>query len=290
LADRYSFTPRRGYWFTYFLIKELETKRGCFKATLDIGVSWIHVCVENNTLYFDHETLKLDEVTPRREDHVVFLERDTGRIYEVVRSVDTGYYKLKAIAVDKAPTLEINGIHMHRVVGIDPWSDAKLKVKRVGVRRGDIVLDTCLGLGYTALNALIKRASRVYSVEIDENVLWVAERNPWSRMLSSESVVIIRGDVTEEVKRFDDNYFDKIIHDPPRYSSATGDLYSLEFYRELYRILKPGGKLYHYTGEPGRHRGFSIVKGIGERLRQAGFYSVTYDKETQGYIALKPYV
>ena len=286
MKHKYMFKPRKGFWFTSYLIKELIGRKDCFQTTLDLGITWVNVCVDKNTLFIEDVEIELDKVTPKREDHIVFFNKSD--IYEIVRATASGYYKLKAVGLDKAPTLEINGIHMHRIVDIDPWNDAKLKVKKVGVKRGDVVLDTCLGLGYTAVNALLRGASIVYGVEIDENVLWCAEHNPWSRMLSSDSIVIFKGDVTNVINMFNDNYFDKIIHDPPRYTSSTGHLYSLEFYRELYRVLKPGGKLYHYTGEPGKYRGASIVKGIGDRLRKAGFYPVIYDRQSLGYVAVKP--
>jgi len=288
VVEIWGFKPREGYWFTSYLIEKLQSRSGCFPATLDMGLSETLVCVESGFLRVGDRVFELSAVKPRREDHVVFYDTAENRLYEVAVSTVTGYYKLKAVGLDKAPTLEINGIHMHRITGTDPWSDAKVKVEKLGVKRGDVVLDTCLGLGYTAVNSLKRGARVVYGVEIDESVLWIAERNPWSRELGSGGVVILRGDVVEEVAVFPENYFDKVLHDPPRYSSSTGDLYSLEFYRELYRVLKPGGKLYHYTGEPGKHRGAGIVKGIGERLKRAGFHPVVFDEESMGYIAFKP--
>jgi len=288
VVEIWEFNPRRGYWFTSYLLEKLQNRSGCFPVTLDIGLSETTVCVESGLLRVGDRVFELEAVKPRREDHVVFYDAAENRLYELAVSAATGYYKLKAVGLDKAPTLEINGIHMHRIAGIDPWSDAKVKVEKLGVKRGDVILDTCLGLGYTAVNSLKRGARAVYGVEIDENVLWIAERNPWSRELGSGGVVVIHGDVVEEVAVFPENYFDKVLHDPPRYSSSTGDLYSLEFYRELYRVLKPGGKLYHYTGEPGKHRGVGIVKGIGERLRRAGFQPVLFDEESMGYIAFKP--
>ena len=280
------FKPRKGYWFTSYLINHLIGRNGCFKTTLDLGVSWREVCVEDNKVIIGDDIIDLESIKLKHEDHIVFYSKKD--LYVVEKRTRKGYYKLKAIALDKAPTLEINGIHMHRVTGIDPWTDALSKVRKLGVKPGDKVLDTCLGLGYTAINILLRGASRVYSVEIDENVIWIAEHNPWSHKLSDQRLTIFKGGVTEIVEIFEEGFFDKILHDPPRYSSSTGDLYSLTFYKELYRILKPGGKLYHYTGEPHRHGGPSIVKGIGDRLRKAGFYPVVYDKTTQGYIAYKP--
>ncbi|MGB9827929.1 MAG: methyltransferase, partial [Thermosphaera sp.] len=71
-------------------------------------------------------------------------------------------------------------------------------------------------------------------------------------------------------------------------SGSTGDLYGLDFYKELYRVIKPGGILYHYTGLPGFKSNYSILKGIKNRLERAGFIRVYFDEESQGFIAWKP--
>lgn len=279
------FRPVRGYWFTSYLISELERLQGCADVTLDIGITKSRVCVWNGEAEFGELRVSLAELRPSEEDRVVIVESN-GDIYEVVKR-DRGFYKLKAISCCSPPTLEINGIHMHRIKDIDPLADSVIKVKAARVRAGDVVLDTCMGLGYTALSSLRLGAREVYTVEIDENVIWIAERNPWSSGLSSPNVRIIRGDVTAVVKGFEDERFDKIIHDPPRFSGSTGELYSAEFYRELFRVLKPGGVMFHYTGEPRRHGAPSILKGIKERLTRAGF--ITYfDERAQGFICIKP--
>jgi predicted methyltransferase len=199
---------------------------------------------------------------------------------------DYGYVKLKALGPGRGTTLEINGVHMHRVEGVDPITDAELKVSTARVRRGHLVLDVCTGLGYTAI-ASLRRGARVVTIELSEHVLWAAERNPFSWNLASRDAVIILGDAVDVVTKLRDNMFDRIVHDPPRYSLA-GELYSQDFYAELYRVLKPGGILYHYTGEPGRHTNVRIVKGVLNRLRNVGFVGVRFVEEVQGVIALKP--
>jgi len=286
--ERVEFKPVDGFWFTTYLIDYIYSREGCFEATLDLGVSKKVVCRDGSKLHVDNLEIDLDLVKPSRVDSVVYY--GVNGVYEVEARSSNGYYKLKAIGLDKAPTIEINGIHMHRIIGVDPWIDSKIKVLKLGVRKGDLVLDTCMGLGYTAINAMMRGARVIYTFEIDSHVIWIATHNPWSRGLSSENIIIYNMDVIEGLRMFSDSFFDKILHDPPRYSGSTGDLYSLDFYRELYRVLKPGGRLFHYTGEPGKHRRLSIVKGIGERLRKAGFHPVIYDHESAGYIAYKPRV
>jgi predicted methyltransferase len=40
-------------------------------------------------------------------------------------------------------------------------------------------------------------------------------------------------------------------------------------YRELYCVLKQRGVLFHYTGEPGKHCNFSVVRGVKDRLEKS---------------------
>ncbi len=200
---------------------------------------------------------------------------------------DQNYVKLKSIGQGKPPTVEIDGIHMHRIEDIDPYTDALLKVKALRICRKCKVLDTCMGLGYTAI-AAARRAQLVVTVEVDDKILWVAQHNPWSRGLTSKNIYIVRGDIIEVITWFKDEVFDRIIHDPPRFSLAP-ELYSSEFYAELFRVLKRGGILYHYTGMPGKRRGINIVKSVADKLRGKGFVGIHFRDKLQGIIAYKPW-
>ena len=281
----FSFKPIHGYWFTWYLVEEIRKRNGCFYATLDLGLSTTRLCIDNGIVKLNGRLLPVNELEPGEKDRVRIVS-DEG-VYDVVKYTERGFYKLKSIGLDVAPTLEINGIHMHRITGIDPWRDTLLKVQVARISRGHVVLDTCMGLGYTAIASIQRGADLVYTFEVDEAVLWIAERNPWSRLLVSSQIRKFLGDVVVLVHRLPENYFDRVIHDPPRFTRSTGDLYSLEFYRELYRVLKPRGVLFHYTGEPRRHGSPSILKGIKSRLERAGFYVAYFDSEALGFVALK---
>jgi hypothetical protein len=81
--------------------------------------------------------------------------------------------------------------------------------------------------------------------------------------------------------------FDSVIHDPPRFSLA-GELYSEEFYREIFRVLRRDGRLFHYTGNP--HvvkKGSSFVDGVIHRLKAAGFRHVQKVGHLMGVSAQK---
>ncbi len=284
---RYIDLPRLTTWVLQDIITAYERRLSSIRTTLDLGITKENVYISGKHVVIRGIEIPIDylrEIITKSDR--VYEVTGSGKLIEVTIR-NEGIYKLKPIGKDMAPTLEINGIHMHRIVGTTPWLDSLNKVKRARIRRNSRVLDTCMGLGYTAIHSLFRGASQVITVEIDPNVIEIAKHNPWSKYLEFDRVIIINNDVTKVIDYFDENYFDRIIHDPPRITRRYGDLYSLEFYRKLYRVLKPGGILYHYTGEPGIHGGVSIVKGIGDRLRKAGFI-VKYYSDAQGYIALKP--
>ena len=285
---RYFYRPARGYWFTSFLAQLIESGEGCFNVTLDIGLTQSQVCRQGGYVRVGDVELPITDLKPTEPDRVVFFDVDRHELYEVVKHTESGFYKLKAVGLDVAPTLEINGIHMHRIKDVDPITDTLYKIRALRPKRGGVVLDTCLGLGYTAIMAAKSGASLVVSFEIDPNVVYIAERNPWSRGLVDDRVKIYLGDVVEAVYELPDEFFDRVIHDPPRFTSSTGDLYSQEFYNQLFRVLKPGGVLFHYTGEPRARGPPSILKGIKERLVRAGFVRVFFDRRALGFTAVKP--
>ncbi len=195
-------------------------------------------------------------------------------------------YKLVATGEKTPPTLSISGIRMHRVKDVNPLEDTISKIESISPIKGR-VLDTCMGLGYTAIMAS-KNSDEVITVENDPNVIEIARINPWSEELwGSDRIRLINGNISEEIKKFRAGYFGRITHDPPRFSLA-GELYSAEFYRELFRVLKNNGKIYHYTGNPGeRYRGKNFVSGIVKRLSSAGFRDIKRYEKGLGVIAKK---
>ncbi|MEL6823987.1 MAG: hypothetical protein AAFP70_19700 [Calditrichota bacterium] len=65
------------------------------------------------------------------------------------------------------------------------------------------------------------------------------------------------------------------MHDPPRYALAS-ELYSVDFYQQLHRVLGKRGRLYHYTGNPNQQRRKSLPERTIERLYQAGFRKASF--------------
>jgi len=285
----YIYKPKKSPLLTGYVAEELLNyhKRGLKRATitLDLGKTrtWVELSKSGVTL---PSGLKipwsvLEEISGA---DAVYVASSRG-LSKLAWFSSGFYYKLKVVKPYSAPTLEISGIHMHRVKGITPWRDAREKVYRLGIERGDKVLDICTGLGYTAIHELRAYASKVVTIEKSIDVLKIAEYNPWSWELRNRRLTIVLGDATKVLKKLMGNYFDKIIHDPPR-SALAGELYSTAFYKELYRVLRKGGRLFHYTGEPRRVRGVKIARGVMNRLRHVGF-KPHFVESLMGVLAVK---
>ena len=191
------------------------------------------------------------------------------------------YYSLYPTA--SAPTMLISGIPMHRIQDTDPWRDTQAKIKAAGPIAGD-VLDTCTGLGYTALLAA-ESAAQVTTVELDATAHEVVRQNPWSnRIFAAPNITMRVGDSAELIAEFTQGSFDVVIHDPPMFSLA-GDLYSLEFYREVKRVLRRRGRFFHYIGNPESKSGATVTRGVIRRLQEAGFGRVTPQPKAFGVTA-----
>ena len=185
-----------------------------------------------------------------------------------------------------APTMLVSGITMHRIVDCDPWLDTQNKIKALGRRPIGPVLDTTMGLGYTASLAA-ETAASVLTVEIDPTVVEICRANPWSQALF-ESPKITReiGHAWDVIEPLPAHSFATIIHDPPMFNMA-GELYSKDFYQECYRLLKAKGQLFHYIGNPKSRSGSSTTRGVIARLKEAGFRKVLPRPAAFGVLALK---
>ena len=184
-----------------------------------------------------------------------------------------------------APTMLISGIPMHRIKGTDPQQDTLQKIKSIAPVVGR-VLDTATGLGYTAI-AAAKTAEHVVTIELDPAALEIARLNPWSQALfDNPKITQIVGDSFEEIGELGEAAFSRIIHDPPAFNLA-GDLYSGEFYRQLFRVLRPGGRLFHYIGDLESKSGRVVSKGAVRRLQEAGFSRVVRRPEAFALVAYK---
>lgn len=172
------------------------------------------------------------------------------------------------------PTFEIDGIKMLPTAQVSPYADAERKVGLIQPRN-KVVLDTCGGLGYFAAWCLQGQASRVISFEKNPDVIWLRSLNPWSPDVSQDEIsnvlTLTQGDIAEQILTLADASIDSILHDPPRFGIA-GELYSQVFYDQLARVIKPRGRMFHYTGAPNKlTSGRDVPKEVAARLQRAGF-------------------
>ncbi len=249
-------------------------------VSLDLGLSKTVIKQLNDGYLlgkYDYIDTKNLEKIAENKGNVYFVDKKS--VFMVATS---GKHFYKLTPTRRAPTIEIDGIRMHRTKNTTPDKDAEDKLRVLKLHGGN-VLDTCTGLGYTAIHAIRNGASRVVTIEYVPSVLRLAQINPWSlELFTSHRILKMLGDSFTVVDALPDDLFDYIIHDPPRHSSA-GHLYGQEFYHKLTRVLKPGGRMFHYTGEPGsRYRKVSIRKGVKRRLLLAGFQGVEYHPSVMG--------
>jgi uncharacterized protein len=180
------------------------------------------------------------------------------------------------------PTFEIDGIKMLPTAHISPYDDAEHKVSLISPS-GKLILDTCGGLGYFAGSCLRGRARQVLSYEKNPDVIWLRSLNPWSPS-AGEGLTVIQGDITGQILTLPSHSVDAILHDPPRFGTA-GELYSQAFYDQLARVIRPRGKLFHYTGKPNKlTTSRDVPNEVANRLRRAGF---TVRLEGDGVLAAR---
>lgn len=173
-----------------------------------------------------------------------------------------------------APTFEIDGIKMLPTSKESPIDDARRKVALIDPL-GKHVLDTCGGLGYFAACCLDAGVARIDSYEKNADVLWLRTLNPWSpdpdSVISGGRLHLEHADVSQAINAIADASVDALLHDPPRFGIA-GELYSQVFYDQLARVLRRGGKLFHYTGSPNKlTSGRDVPREVSKRLEDAGF-------------------
>jgi len=276
------------YWFSAAAARQVlaAMERGAerVEVSVDLNLSRATFALCGDELLLDGESrLGREELRQiaARENRIFTLE---GGELELLEARDGGYCKL--VPTDQAPLLEISGVKMHISKGVNPFASAGEMAAQV-VKRGDRVLDTCSGLGYAASAALRLGAREVVSVEKSATVMALRQKNPWSQGLFVPQVERVHADIGDYIGGLAAESFDAVIHDPPRFSLA-GELYGERFYRELYRVLRRRGALFHYTGNPHRvQRGSSFVDQAAQRLKKAGFGKVVKVAALMGVTAYK---
>lgn len=129
-------------------------------------------------------------------------------------------------------------------------------------------------------------AAAIASFEKNEDVLWLRTLNPWSPdpAASGGRLSLAQADVAQAITTLPDASFEVALHDPPRFGIA-GELYARSFYDQLARVLRPGARLFHYTGSPNKLTSGRDVPGeVARRLVAAGFRA---ERALDGVLAIR---
>jgi predicted methyltransferase len=261
------------------------------KISPDLGLTTVEAALDDEGIAFPTgERLSWEDAQEIAESETSCFALEDGEalknraIRKIQEFSETTNRHCSLMPTAGAPTLLLAGFPMHRIKNIDPHQDTLNKIK--AARPSGQVLDTSMGLGYTAI-AAAHSSEHVITIELDPTVVEIARQNPWSRELFSNPKIERRiGDSFDEVEAFEAEIFSCVIHDPPTIQLA-GDLYSGDYYRELYRILKPRGRLFHYIGDLESASVSRVSKGVIERLHAAGFQTVKKQPEAFGVLAQK---
>ena len=201
------------------------------EVSLDFGLTNTKINLDKNGFYIDKELIKSKKI--KETDKSCYIVRDNS-LEKVQYFSDGRLYKL--IPTNNRPILQISGTSMHKKDFLEKLGRDKLR---------GMILDSGTGLGYSSIIAS-KTAQKVITVEIDENVLEIAKLNPYSQALfENKNINSIVGNLVEEIKKFKDKEFDNIIFDAGTVKSSDA-FFSLNNYKEAYRVLKNRGRFYHY--------------------------------------------
>lgn len=256
-----------------------QNQGNCFKVKVDFGLKEIDVYAGKETIVFAgasnisiKEKVKANfcySIDDNKIEPLAYFSNDTNRFYKLTPTADW-------------PTLSIGSVPMHKLSS--PRSDTENKISLL--KPYGLILDTCMGLGYSAILASY-HAKSVITFEKDENVYSLAKLNPVSKELfSSGNIEVKRDDISSAIKGFNDNYFDCIIHDPPTFKLAP-ELFGELFYKELYRVLKAGGKLFHYTPLYKISHGYDFPSKIEKKLKKTGFKVLDFSPGKGGIVCKK---
>jgi site-specific DNA-methyltransferase (adenine-specific) len=92
------------------------------------------------------------------------------------------------------------------------------------------------------------------------------------KQIKEENYTLILGDNLQSMKTMEDNSIDSVVTDPPYGLAFMGkkwdyDVPSVEFWREVYRILKPGGHILSFGGTRTYHRLVTAIEDSGFEIK-----------------------
>src|SRR3989338_10800108 len=124
--------------------------KGDIEVSLDAGVSLNKIFVNKEFAEINGQKVPLEEFKKVKENSYYFIENNHLHKLAFFSQESNFYYKLMPTA--DWPTITLSSTPMHRWVLISPKEDTFSKIKEISPVKGR-VLDTCCGLGYTAIMA-----------------------------------------------------------------------------------------------------------------------------------------
>jgi len=244
------------------------------EVSLDLGLSKTVVRLSGEGFYVGGRLVRISRL--REDDDSCYVVVD-GVLRKVQFFSEESKTLYKMVPTSYRPILQFSGTSMHKM----PF------VERIrGERLSGSVLDAGTGLGYTAI-AASETADYVTTVEVDPTVVEIAKLNPYSaKLFAKANIRLGGGDVVDEIRKLADSSFDYIIFDAgtPR---SSGEFFSLGNYRQACRVLKVGGKLYHYLPKHHARRGRDFAAEVVSRLKAAGFTLVEKNVADSYAVAVK---
>jgi len=276
------------HYQAYALVGARRKGQTVAKTSPDLTLTTVEAALDDEgVIYPDPWNIRLtwEQLEPIAKDETHCFKLVDGELVKIHTFSDVTNRAISLYPTAAAPTMVLAGFPMHRIKDTDPYKDTLAKIKAASPVTS-VVLDTATGLGYTATQAA-KTAQQVYTCELDPSVLEICAQNPWSQgLFGNPKITQLQGDVFDLIEEMDAGMFSRVIHDPPTVQLA-GHLYSGDFYAEVHRVLKPGGRLFHYIGDPKSGLGSSMTRGVVKRLIAAGFRSVRPAPQAYGVVADK---
>ncbi|MBW2964917.1 methyltransferase domain-containing protein [Candidatus Woesearchaeota archaeon] len=189
----------------------------------------------------------------------------------------------RVVTRDGSPTChdsEYDETH-HSTSGALEEADKKYaEVCRISERSEVDILDICFGLGYNTAAAIDRfRGHRMTVVGLEsyqgiiDEIVRLGEEYPFMcreviQRVAKEGkyrdeqkeLTLIRGDARETIKELPDSSFDVVFLDPFSPKKCP-ELWTVEFFREIYRVLRVGGMVATY----------SCARIVRENFNSAGF-------------------
>ena len=255
------------------------------KISLDLGITEEKITIKDAFVTLKKEKVELIKLKNLKEGLCYVIINN--QVIPITSFSEQSNYYYKLLPTTDWPTITFSSTPMHRHTRMSPKQSAQQMVDEISPVQGT-VLDTCCGLGYTAILAA-KKAKHIYTFEIDPTVQEIAQFNPYSEELyNNNKITLTMEDVFEAITKFPNQHFDRILHDPPTFKYAE-NLYDQSFHKELYRVLKKGGILYHYCPNPKKLKGTMFHPRIVRQLKRAGFTLAIYKPESSGIKAVKEF-